>query len=270
MPLREIWNMDKCAVCGSERTVIAQYGTGEAFCYEHGNALNEEYQEWRANHPAPDHKTPLIQSWKEMSPRGRTYSFDDDSEYCVACNNSREKCTCGIKREGDIPYLVTTDIVCWNCRSDLWNGSWVFSPIETTYCSQCKKYMDPLDQPRKALGVQMKGKDLEYGKSIDDFDWDKYYREQAGIAPLGQLVRTIHTQGADPRSGGLPGDKYPFKKEDPCLECFSEVEKLKKEISSLVGHVRRLEKSNQKLGDELHRLTEGEGWNKNVKSPRKA
>ena len=35
-------------------------------------------------------------------------------------------------------------------------------------------------------------------------------------------------------------------------------------IESLSGHIRRLEKSNQELGEQLHRLGPGEGWNKNV------
>lgn len=85
--------MDHCVVCGRQETVIRNIGTGEAFCYEHGNALNEEYQEWRANHPAPEHKN-----------LGTSGGFVSDDEKRV---------------------------------------------------------------------------------SIDGFDWDQYYREQAGIAPLG-------------------------------------------------------------------------------------
>jgi len=37
-----------------------------------------------------------------------------------------------------------------------------------------------------------------------------------------------------------------------------------KEIENLRGHIRRLEKSNQELGEKLHKLTKGEGWNKNT------
>ncbi len=36
-------------------------------------------------------------------------------------------------------------------------------------------------------------------------------------------------------------------------------------IESLLGHIRRLERSNQELGEELHRLrADGIGWNKNA------
>ena len=43
------------------------------------------------------------------------------------------------------------------------------------------------------------------------------------------------------------------------------IEDLKKQNESLWGLIRRLEKSNQELGEENHRLKgNGEGWNRNV------
>lgn len=42
-------------------------------------------------------------------------------------------------------------IVCWECEPNRWDGSFVFVPITSMYCSKCKKYMDPLDQPRRPL-----------------------------------------------------------------------------------------------------------------------
>jgi FtsZ-binding cell division protein ZapB len=46
---------------------------------------------------------------------------------------------------------------------------------------------------------------------------------------------------------------------------IEEIAKLRIENENLRGHVRRLERSNQQLGEENHRLKGGGvGWNKNV------
>lgn len=44
---------------------------------------------------------------------------------------------------------------------------------------------------------------------------------------------------------------------------YLKIKELEQENANLRGHIRRLEKSNQELGEENHRLKgKGEGWNK--------
>jgi len=82
---------DRCVVCGSEYTVIAQLGTGEAFCNTHGNSLNKEYQEWRTNHPAPQ-----IKPWI-FDPNPTT--FDGGNYVTGGYNPPKTK-----------PYIVTIEV----------------------------------------------------------------------------------------------------------------------------------------------------------------
>ena len=135
------------------------------------------------------------------------------------------------------PY-PNTDLVCWECDPEKWDGSWVFAPITASYCGQCKKYMDPLDQPRKPLPVweNMPGS-MPHPPS--------YYLKEMGYAD--------------------PEELRGLRVEEDFRELLQkELDKKNQEIESLLGIIRRLEKSNQELGEQLHRLGPGEGWNKNV------
>ena len=67
------------------------------------------------------------------------------------------------------PY-ANTDMVCWECEPQLWDGSWIFAPITHMKCRQCGKYMDPLDQPRRPLTNFGEGKDpLPHGDGPGDY-----------------------------------------------------------------------------------------------------
>lgn len=150
-------------------------------------------------------------------------------------------------------------VVCWDCRPDLWVGkNVIFAPVTAMYCCECKKYMDPLDQPRK---------------SIDDFDWDKYYKEKHTEAHAGyehdMKFPFVKSWKFEKEPSTFDGENYVTGGYDPSEEIRAiiqkEIDKKNQEIENLLGHIRRLEKSNQELGEKLHRTTEGVGWNKNPK-----
>src|SRR5579859_4153979 len=72
----------------------------------------------------------------------------------------------------------------------------------------------------------------QQGRSIDDFDWDEYYKTMAKKA--GMTPETY--KGLSKLLNRIP----------PPYQCGHE-----KEIENLKGHIRRLEKSNQELGEQL-------------------
>ena len=60
-------------------------------------------------------------------------------------------------------------------------------------------------------------------------------------------------------------DKYVCPYCGECPGCVAKIHELETINSNLRGHIRRLEKSNEDLGLENHKLKgRGQGWNQNV------